>query len=193
MEENNNNNEKKHVCFENHCWKMCLGMVFASFLGAFLAFYFVMDQHMNRHYQPFPMPQPHNMERKMFDEMERMYKHDMKMLDKMFKNHQSPKQEKMFNMPFFMMDSVKIRTEYDDNKFNIIVCLKPFNGDENKVNYNVAGRKLTVFGSSQVKEDGYEQDVEFSQDYILPKNADITNISKTKDGNKLIISVPIKE
>ena len=54
-------------------------------------------------------------------------------------------------------------------------------------------RKITVFGSSKHIEDGYEQDIQFSQDYILPKNADIANVTKEKDGNRLIISVPIKE
>ncbi|MBE7704719.1 MAG: hypothetical protein E7Z90_02755 [Cyanobacteria bacterium SIG29] len=199
MEENNNNNERKHVCFENHCWKMCLGMVIAAFLGGFFAFYFVADQVMNRFHYPYmmqphhPIHHPYKMEKRMFDDMERMYQNDMKAFDKMMKKVQRPMRRNAFDMPFYMMDSVKIKTEFDDNKFNVIVCLKPFNGDENKVNYNVSNRKLTVFGSSQVKEEGLEQDIEFSQDYILPKNADIENITKVKDGNKLIISVPIKQ
>ena len=98
-----------------------------------------------------------------------------------------------FGLPIFMMDSVKIKTEFDDNKFNIIIGLKSFQNDANKINYNVEGRKLTVFGSSQVQDKEYEQDVAFSQDFILPENADTANISKYKDGHKLIISVPIKE
>ena len=195
MEENNNiNNENRHVCFEKHCWKQCLAMVIATFLGGFLAFYFVADQTFKRMHS-CPMFNPQKMEQKMFDDMHRMYKQDMRAFDKMFKKHHMPRMKELqaMKMPFFMMDSVKIRTEYNDGSFDIIVCLKPFAGDESKVNYNVAGRKLTVFGESQVKEDGYEQDVAFSQDYVLPKNADISNIKKEKDGNRLIISVPIKE
>lgn len=192
MEENNNNQENRHVCFEKHCWKQCLGMVLAAFLGGFLAFYFVADQTMQRVHHHH-MYKPHRMEQKMFDDMHRMYRQDMKAFDDMFKKHHMPKfKEPAMGIPFFMMDNVKIKTEYDDDKFNIIVCLKPFRGDESKVNYNVDGRKITVFGSSQHKEDGYEQDIQFSQDYILPKNSDIANITKEKDGNRLIISVPIK-
>lgn len=204
MEENNNNQElnnytqepHKHVCFENHCWKKCLAMVIAAFVGGFLAFYFVTDQIMQRHHNHYFNPD--KFEREMFKDMERMYKQDMRAFDEMFKYPKHPqKMHKMkhndFGMPFFMMDSVKIKTEYDDNKFNIIVCLKPFQGDESKVNYNLNGRKLTVFGKSQVKDKEYEQDIEFSQDFILPENADTAKIKKEKDGNKLIISVPIKE
>ena len=37
------------------------------------------------------------------------------------------------------------------------------------------------------------ENVSFSQDFLLPANADINNITKTKDGKKLIISVPLKD
>ena len=203
MEENNNIQEQnivekesnRHVCFENHCWKKCLAMVIAAFLGGFLAIYFVADQvFQNRSYYYF---NPRKFEQRMFDDVEKMYRHDMKAFDDMFKKpRHHHKMRKMwqndFGMPFFMMDSVKIKTEYDDNKFNVIVCLKPFQGDDSKVNFNVQGRKLTVFGKSEVKDKEFEQDIQFSQDFILPENADTAKISKEKDGNKLIISVPIK-
>ncbi|MBQ8886940.1 MAG: Hsp20/alpha crystallin family protein [Candidatus Gastranaerophilales bacterium] len=208
MEENNSTNElksevRKHVCFENHCWKKCLAMVLASFLGGFLAFYFVADQIMYRkqmHHRP-----PH-FEKRMFNDIEKMYdkqKHD---IDKMFENDMNVFREafninkkfkqKMLeeiNSPMLVMDSVKIKTEFDDNVFKVIVCLKPFQGDENKINYNVAGRKLTVFGNSQNQDKGFKQDISFSQDFILPESADTAKILKVKDGNKLIISVPMKE
>lgn len=193
MEENNNNNENRHVCFEKHCWKQCLAMVIASFLGAFLAIYFVTDQVMQRMHN-YHMYKPHRMEQRMLKDMDRMYKQDMKAFDDMFKKHHFPKmKEHSLGLPIFMMDSVKIKTEYNDDSFDIIICLKPFDGDENKINYNVSQRKITVFGSSQVKNDGYEEDISFSQDYILPKNADTSNITKIKNGNKLIISIPMKE
>lgn len=211
MEENNtnqelNNNEvKKHVCFENHCWKKCLAMLCASFLGGFLAFYFVADQMMHRQPMP-PHFNPHHFEKRMFDDAERMYnnhrhdmdkmyKEDMKAFKEAFKINKNFEKKMMadMGMPMLMMDSVKIKTEFEDNKFNVIVCLKPFQNDESKVNYNVNGRKLTVFGNSQVKNKEFEQDVSFSQDFILPENADTAKISKVKDGHKLIISVPIKE
>lgn len=98
-----------------------------------------------------------------------------------------------FIIPDMTMDSVKIKTELENDKYKVIIGLNAFQGDESKINYNVAGRKLTVFGSSKVKEKKYEQDMSFSQDFLLPYNADIANISKKKDGNKLVIEVPLKD
>lgn len=211
MEENNTSNElksevRKHVCFEEHCWKKCLAMVCASFLGGFLAFYFVADQIMHKHQIQMLIPPPHHFEKRMFDDiekmhhkfqrdMDRMYKDDMDAFKEAFKINKNFERKMFadFGMPMFMMDTVKIKTEFNDNIYNVIVCLKPFQGDESKVNYNVKGRKLTVFGKSQIKEKDYENDISFSQDFILPENADISKVSKTKDGNKLIISVPMKE
>ncbi len=214
MEENNNQNENnisseneeknKHICHENHCWKKCFAMLCAAFLGGFLAVYFVTDQIMERSYKKYhPAPFSHDrLEKNIREDMERMYKNDMKAFDEAFKKFDNnfekhkPKMPKFkhndFAEPIFFMDSVKIRTEFDDNKYNVIIDLKPFRGDENKINYNVKGRKLSVFGKSEVKDRDYVQDIEFSQDFILPENADIANISKVKDENKLIISVPIK-
>ncbi len=211
MEENNNqyeNNtvsvEEKHT-HEKHCWKKCLALLAAAFIGGFLATYFVADQIMEKtyakhHVYPF---KPDRFEKKFYNDMDKMYKNDMKAFDKAFdkfdKNFEK-NQSKMpkfrhddMVMPAFFSDPVKVKTEFEDNKFNVIVSLKPFQNDENKVNYNVEGRKLTVFGKSQVKDKDYVQDIAFSQDFILPENADIANISKVKDDNKLIISVPIKD
>ncbi len=190
--EENNNNERKNICFENHCWKKCLAMIIAAFIGGFLAFYFVADQMMYRYNHYYFNPK--KFEKRLFDDMERSYKHDLKSFEKIMKKYNMPKMKTNdLNMPFFMMDSVKIKTELEDNNFEIIIDLKPFQYDENKVNYNIKGRKLTVFGQSMVKDSDMEQDISFSQDFILPINADIENIQKIKDGKKLIIQIPLKE
>ncbi len=192
-QENNLRNEDKHICFESHCWKKCLAMVCAAFVGGFLAFYFVADQMMHKYSRHHFNPQ--RFEKRMFDDMDRMYRRDIKAFEDSFnfrkKAHKMKAPE--FAMPVFMMDAVKIKTEFDDNKFNIIVNLKPFQDDADKINYNVNGRKLTVFGSSEVKDKDFENDIAFSQDFILPENADTSAITKSKDGHKLIISVPLKE
>ncbi|MCD7779258.1 MAG: Hsp20 family protein [Candidatus Gastranaerophilales bacterium] len=199
MEENNTNrenefrNNEKHICFENHCWKKCLAMICAAFLGGFLAFYFAADQMMHR-YQA-PAFNPEKFEKRMFDDIDRMYKEDMKAFEDSFNFSKKLKKKKFQNsmIPSFSWDTVKIKTEFEDNMFNIIIGLKPFQYDESKVNYNINGRKLTVFGSSEVKDKDYEHDVSFSQDFILPENADIMNITKEKEGHNLVISVPVKE
>lgn len=198
MEENNNYTETNqqhyhHDHDHHHCWKKCLLTALASLLGSLLAFYFVADQLTERVF--LSRFNPHHIEKRMMKDMNRMYKQDMKAFedsfnfDKKFKH----KHHQEFDTPVFMLDSVKIKTDYEDNKFNVIVGLKPFQDDENKIKYNVNGRKLTVFGSNEVKDKDFEHDVAFSQDFILPENADTSNITKVKDGNKVIISVPVKE
>ena len=211
MEENNNqveNNtleENKNICHTNHCWKKCLALICAAFLGGFLAVYFVTDQMaeraIKRHH---PVAFNHErLDHKIYKDMDKMYKNDMKAFDEAFKKFDKnfekhaaklPKfKHDDFNMPpVFMMDSVKIKTEFDDDKFNVIIGLKPFDNDERKINYSVSGRKLRVFGKSEARDKDYVQDIEFSQDFILPENADIANISKIKDDKELIISVPLK-
>lgn len=191
MEENKNeNNQYSKVYYQKDSWRKCLLMMLAAFLGGFLAFYFVMDQAVNRYEKRHFNPK--HIEQKMFDDFEKSFKNEMKEFDRMMSKHNKISALDM-TMPLFMMDSVKIKTEFEDNHFNIVVGLKPFQGDENKINYNIVGRKLTVFGSSSVKDKNSEHDISFSQDFILPENADTTNIQKIKDGKKLIISVPLKK
>lgn len=196
-QENNKNIEnKQNICFENHCWKKCLAMVIAAFLGGFLACYFAADQMFERmEKRNF---EPHRLEKKMLHDMDRMYRQDRKAFedafdfDKKMKKMKHPPIPIMAPMPDFMWEGVKVKSEIDDNMYKISIGLKPFQNDENKINYNVNGRKLTVFGSSSVKDKHSENDISFSQDFILPENADTANITKIKDGHKLIISVPMK-
>lgn len=97
-----------------------------------------------------------------------------------------------FKLKDTLMEGVKIKTEIEKDEYKIIVDLKAFQGDESRINYNISGRKLTVFGSSKVKDKRFEQDIAFSQDFLLPYNADTAYIKKKKDGNSLVIEVPLK-
>lgn len=193
MEENNNNQENnKYSVHECHCWKKSLVIALGAFLGSFLAFYFIADQMAER--TLIHNFNPYKYEKRMIKDIERMYKQDMKAFDDSFNfDKKFINKHQNFITPVFMPDTVKIQTEYDDNKFNVIVGLKEFQNDENKIKYTVKGRKLTVFGNNEVKDKDFEHDISFSQDFVLPENADTTNISKIKDGNKVIISVPVKE
>ena len=234
MEENNSNNEQnnipeepvkpehKHICFENHCWKMCLGMVIAAFLGGFLATYFVTDQIMERQLHKYE-PKHIQLEYPDFSEIEDMQNQqpdDLKRIfdfvktknlrniqdfeekwekdfddnfDKELERQYKRIGKKPFEMPRFNSDGIKIKTNVDDDKYEVIVGLKPFQDDENKINYNINGRKLTVFGSSEIKDKQRSESINFSQDFILPENAETMDIEKKKYGNKLVISVPLKK
>jgi len=186
--------KNRHVCFETHCWKKCLAMICAAFFGGFLAFYFAADQVMHKyHYDYFDSDR---FEQKMFNDIDKIY---LKNLHDIEKNFDEPEHfmprfgHDKFDLDFLSVNPVKVKTETEDNKFNIVVCLKPFQNDENKVNYEVKPGKIRVYGSSDTKHNNVEENVSFSQDFLLPQNADINNITKIKDGKKLVISIPVKK
>ncbi len=190
MDENNNIEIKtENKWWQNDCWKKCLLIAFFAFLGGFLATYFVMDQMIEKQFKRHAnMFQPKIIERQIFNDFDKIYKKEMKELDriqKKFENYNN------IAMPIQMIDSVKIKSEIDDGNYEITVDLKPFNNDESKIKYAINGKKITVYGNSQVKDNYYEEDISFSQDFLLPKNADTTKIKQIKEFNKLIISIPL--
>lgn len=190
MEENNIEQKVENKWWQNDCWKKCLLIAFFAFIGGFLATYFVMDNMIERQFRHHSkMFQPRIIERQIYNDFDKIYKKEMKEIDKFHKKFEN------FNniaMPIQMVDTVKIKSEIDDDNYEIIIDLKPFNNDENKIKYNVNGRKITVYGNSQVKDNYYEEDISFSQDFLLPQNADTTKIKQIKEFNKLIISIPLK-
>lgn len=197
MEENNNleqNTENQQMTEDKkHCWKKCLAMVIAAFLGGFLAVYFVASQAAERSFRHYVTFQDSQFDKKMIKDIEKMHKKEMKHFNRLMNEMQAPQLfDDNFGMKDIVLNPIKVKSEIEDNAFKVIVGLKPFQNDENKINYNVTQRKLTVFGNSQVNDKNKQEDISFTQDFILPENADITNISKTKDGSKLVISVPLK-
>ncbi len=185
--------KEKHICFENHCWKKCLAMVCSAFLGGFLAFYFVADQIMHKYQKSYLTAE--SIEDKIFNDMDKIYMKNMRDIEQQFDipRHIMPRLGRDgIDMPFLPSSPVKIKTDMEDDAFNIILCLKPFQNDENKINYEAKQGKITVYGSSETKRKNVDENVSFSQDFILPPNADTNNITKTKEGKKLIISVPLK-
>lgn len=188
--------EKKHICFKNHCWKMCLGMIIAAFIGGFLASYFVIDQIMERSAHKYYAVPPHIIEQKMFNDMERDFRDNMRDIEKiMQKTHRPPipKKPGIGISPIFTDQNIKVKSEFEDGIFSVSVNLKPFQGDEDKISYSVHGRKLTIFGKSVITKENGSEEIAFSQDFLLPDGADILNIKKYKDGKKLIISIPVRE
>ena len=194
MEENNkpeNNEEKKHICFKNHCWKNCIATIIAAFLGGFLAMYFVTDQVMERcHKDHLMLSGLSNI-----DDFNKNIEFNRKYNEKMMKKQA---RQMKTHSPFatdtiFIFEPVKITSYFKDDDLNIVISLKEFQGDENKINYNISGNKLTVFGESKIRNGKKEEDIAFSHDHILPDNSDTANIKKVKAGDNLIISIPLRE
>ena len=199
MEENSENiikeeGEDKQTNHNPNYGKLCIGVIIAAFIGGFLATYFIIDQIAERKLYS-PEAQIRLMEKQLFDDIEKNYKREQRDLEELFndKNFKMPenKHNKIF-MPF-EDNVVNINTKYDDNKFEVIIGLKPFDGDEGKIQYDISGRKLTIYGESQKKAKGYEENISFSQDFIMPGNAISDSIERIKEGQKLIIKIPISK
>ena len=102
MEEDNkieNSEEKKHICFKDHCWKMCLGMIVAAFIGGFLATYFVADQVIERCHRD------HFIKHNSFNDFDRNFEYNMKYIDKVIKKQakQRKKMEIAHTIPSLMI------------------------------------------------------------------------------------------
>lgn len=160
-----------------HCWCKYLGLVLATFTGAFLAFYFVAD--ITVHHMMSPKYRIHKMEQFM-KEQERMLGN----IDKQVSNDDiipllPPR--KMLNL---------IHIVKGDDVYKIIVDLKPFDNNTNNINVDVDGRIVTVSGKVEKNKPNSENIMSFSQAYEIPDNFDKTKITKVKKHNKYIITIP---
>jgi|GEM_PF-4067660 len=210
---------KKTHCGWKECLCMMLAAFLGGFLAVYFVTDQIFYRHYKMHHF-FPDRFERRMMKdfnKMYDRSKKAFEHDFDKLNKDFDggfgfkikempgdfdffdnsapDYKTPRgeyAENPFKLKDTLMDGVKIKTEIGKDEYKIIIDLKAFQGDESRINYNISGRKLTVFGSSNVKDKRFEQDIAFSQDFLLPYNADTAYIKKKKEGNKLVIEVPLK-
>ena len=171
-EHKNENDTKK-----KHCMKY-IGIVLATLLGSFLAFYFVADMTLKN------MMNPANQFRRMDKMMER-HSRDMEKMDrKMMKDMGMP--------PMFHHKSMVVVDKLDD-EYKILVDLRAFDNNEKNVKFDLNNNIATVSASIE-KENRHEDSiVEFSQSFYLSGDLDKTKIKKEKDRNKYVITIPLKD
>ena len=157
-------------------WKF-LGIVLATFIGAYLAFYFVVDTTINR--MTDPGYQIRKMERMMQHQERRMHKFEDKMLQ------QNPFDPAVAPM---LVNLVK-----EEGEYKIIVDLKPLDNNENNVNVKLEDNMVTVSGRVEKNGKKGEQIMNFSQSFYLDENLEADKITKVKKGNKYIITIPFTE
>ena len=162
------------------CAMKVIGMLLAAFIGAFLAIYVVAD--MTLHHM---MRRPHY---DMFSKNMRNVEHAIKQQEREFN-----KMSRDFDifMPPVGMNLVDVKKQGDVYKFT--VSLKPFNNDENNISLRVEGQNLTISGSSEKIKNHKDMITQFSQTFLLDDAVNIEKIEKEKQGNKLKITVPLKD
>lgn len=159
-----------------HHWFRTIGVILATLLGAFLAFYFVADLTLNR--MMSPEYQMRKMEKMIQHQAKSMHKFEDRFLDNPFEPKMAP----------MLVNLVKEADEY-----KIIVDLKPLGGNEKNVNVKFDKNIVTVFGEMDKKEFGNENIINFSQAYYLDENVNADKVTKEKRGNKYIITIPYED
>ena len=158
--------ENKH-----HLLKV-IGVIIATFLGAFLAFYFAVDLTLNRMFNP--EYQIHKMEKT----MNNIQKFDEKMMESPFVPKMSP----------MLVNLVK-----EPNEYKVIVDLKSLGDDEKNVDVKLDNNMVTISGDMQKKEVRGEKIMNFSQSFYLDEKLIPNKIIKERKGNKYIVTIPFED
>ena len=158
--------ENKH-----HLLKV-IGVIIATFLGAFLAFYLAVDLTLNR------MFNPEYQIRKMEKTMNNIQKFDEKMMESPFVPKMSP----------MLVNLVK-----EPNEYKIIVDLKSLGDDEKNVDVKLDNNMVTISGDMQKKEVRGEKIMNFSQSFYLDEKLIPNKIIKERKGNKYIVTIPFED
>ena len=158
--------ENKH-----HLLKV-IGVIIATFLGAFLAFYLAVDLTLNR------MFNPEYQIRKMEKTMNNMQKFDEKMMESPFVPKMSP----------MLVNLVK-----EPNEYKVIVDLKSLGDDEKNVDVKLDNNMVTISGDMQKKELKGEKIMNFSQSFYLDEKLIPNKIIKERKGNKYIVTIPFED
>lgn len=158
--------ENKH-----HLLKV-IGVIIATFLGAFLAFYLAVDLTLNR------MFNPEYQIRKMEKTMNNVQKFDERMMESPFVPKMSP----------MLVNLVK-----EANEYKVIVDLKPLGDDEKNVDVKLDNNIVTISGDMQKKEMRGEKIMNFSQSFYLDEKLLPNKIIKERKGNKYIVTIPFEE
>ncbi len=156
---------------KHHLLKV-VGVIIATFIGAFLAFYLAVDLTLNR------MLNPEYQIKKLEKTMHKIEKFDDKMMENPFVPRMSP----------MLVNLVK-----EANEYKVIVDLKPLGDDEKNVDVSLKDNVITISGDMQQKELRGEKIMNFSQSFYLDEKLIANKISKEKKGNKYIVTIPFEE
>lgn len=160
---------------EHHILKI-IGIILATFIGAFLAFYLAVDLTLNR------MLNPEYQMKKMEKMVQKQERNIQKFEDKILDNPFEPKMAPM------LVNLVKEADEY-----KIIVDLKPLGGNDKNIDVKINDNVVTVSGEMEKKELRGEKIMNFSQAYYLDEKLKSNEITKERKGNKYIIIIPFED
>lgn len=159
-----------------HSWVKIIAIFLATLIGAFLAFYFAAD--ITFHRMLSPEYNLKRMERIMKQQERSFHKIDEKFIENPFEPKMAP----------MLVNLVKEASEY-----KIIVDLKPIGNDEKNLNIKIDKNVITVSGEMEKISRHGERIINFSQSFYLDEDIEIEKMTKERNGNKYIITLPFKD
>ena len=175
MDEQNNKHEDDCFLCKHPLFKLLLISILV-FLGAYAAFYVVSDWHFKRMMNPeFHM---HKIEKRLIQD-ERMAERAMK------KDFKQDFREMSHGVKFVYV----VRTP---DSYKILVNLVPFDNNEKNVEVKTNDNHLTISAAGEKVSKNKNEIVEFSQSLTFPEDVDLEKITKIREGNFYVISVPIE-
>ena len=157
-------------------WLKIIGIILATLIGAFLAFYFVADVTFNRMMSP-----AYQMKK-----MEKLMKKEQKRFERM--------EEHLGNNPFEpKLAPMLVKLAKNSDEYKIIIDLEPLDNNEKNVNVNLENNIVTISGEIEKKEHHREDILSFSQSYYLDEKIEADKMTKEKKGDKYIVTIPFED
>lgn len=178
MENNNYKHEEFDDCFL--CKHPALKHVLIGllvFLGAYAAFYVVADWHFKRMMDP--LMQMQKMDRALMQQEHRFDKMARKEIKRQYKMDRHIAQF--------------VHVEKMDDAYKIIIDLRPFDNDEKNVEVKADDNTIIINAAGEKNMHHKQEIMKYSQAFAFGEKIDTNNITKVRDGNNYIITVPFDD
>ena len=189
MEENNYRHEDFDDCFL--CKHPALRHVLTGllvFLGSFLAFYAVADWHFKRILDPSfymrRMDKAVMQRERNFDKMERRALKQQEWIDK----RTMKMQQKMAEQ-----SSQFIHVEKADDAYKIVIDLRPFEKKKKNVEVKTDGNTVIINAAGEKTTRHKQEIVKYSQAFAFGEDVNTSEITKVREGDKYIITIPLDD
>ena len=137
-----------------------------------------------------PVYQMRKFDRAMMRHENRM---DRDMMKQQFKMDKMARKElqRQYKMDEKISGFIHVEKTKDDYK--IIIDLKPFDNNEKNVEISTSGNILSINAAGEKNTKNKTEVLKYNQNFTFGDDVDLNNISKVREGNKYIITVPIEE
>ena len=86
-----------------------------------------------------------------------------------------------------------IHVEKADDAYKIIIDLRPFDNDEKNVEVKTDGNTVIINAAGEKNTRSKQEIVKYSQAFAFGENVDTSEITKVREGDKYIITIPLND